>query len=431
MLYNIYEAQRALLEPFSEMAAAVANMYGNDDIPLGRVPGATRAAASFALFNRLSKDYVKPEFEIHNVKSGAVTLSVAERVELDRPFCQLLRFKRFTDDIATLKRLKHQPVVLIVAPLSGHHATLLRDTVRTMLPDHRIYITDWKNARAVPLSEGAFHLDDYVHYIEDFIRHIQGIYGNCHVVSVCQPTVPVLGAISLMASRGEITPLSMAMMGGPIDARRSPTSVDSLATTRSLQWFKNNVIFRVPSKFPGAGRKVYPGFLQHAGFVAMNPARHADSHWDFFRNLVRGDEASAASHRTFYDEYNAVLDLDADFYLETIKLVFQDFSLADGTWDVRNATGKAERVRPQDIRTTALMTIEGELDDISGVGQTQAAHDLCTGLPDLARRHLEVKGAGHYGIFSGHRWREQVYPKLKQFISDHTTDIAAAEPVAH
>jgi poly(3-hydroxybutyrate) depolymerase len=352
-------------------------------------------------------------------------VAIHERVELNKPFCELRRFKRFSDDPATLTKLKTQPVVLIVAPLSGHYATLLRDTVRTMLKDHKVYITDWRSARLVPLSEGEFHLDDYVNYVQEFIRHLQGIYGNCHVISVCQPTVPVLAAVSLMASRGETTPITMTMMGGPIDARKSPTTVNNLATNRSYEWFENNVIFRVPDNFPGAGRRVYPGFLQYTGFVAMNPDRHATSHYDYFKDLIKGDDASAEAHRKFYDEYNAVLDMDADYYLETIKTVFQDYSLVHGTWDVRSPTGKIERVRPQDITTTALFTVEGELDDISGSGQTEAAHDLCTGIERKEQHHLEAKGAGHYGIFSGRRWRDVVYPRVHAFIQKHDAPLAA------
>jgi hypothetical protein len=219
-----------------------------------------------------------------------------------------------------------------------------------MLKDHKVYITDWKNARTVPLSDGSFHLDDYVNYVQEFIRHIQGIYGNCHVISVCQPTVPVLAAVSLMASRGETTPLSMTMMGGPIDARKSPTAVNNLAMNKSYEWFENNVIYRVPSNFPGAGRRVYPGFLQHTGFVAMNPDRHASSHYDYFKDLLKGDDASAEAHRKFYDEYNAVLDMDADYYLETIKTVFQEFKLVNGTWDVKNPTANSSACAPKTSR---------------------------------------------------------------------------------
>jgi len=434
MLYQIYETQRTMMEPFVDFAQAAAKLYSNPLTPAGQSPLAQRVAAGYSLLYRLGKDYEKPSFGLNTVDVDGTSVAVHERVDLDKPFCELRRFKRFTDDPGTLTRLKSQPVVLIVAPLSGHYATLLRDTVKTMLKDHKVYITDWKNARIVPLSEGKFDLDDYVNYVQEFIRHLQGSYGNCHVISVCQPTVPVLAAISLMASRGETTPLSMTMMGGPIDARKSPTAVNNLAMNKSYSWFENNVIFRVPSNFPGAGRRVYPGFLQHTGFVAMNPDRHASSHYDYFKDLLKGDDASAEAHRKFYDEYNAVLDMDADYYLDTIKTVFQDFKLVHGTWDVRNPQGQLERVRPQDIRTTAQFTIEGELDDISGSGQTQAAQGLCTGIPKARQKHLEVKGAGHYGIFSGRRWRESAYPAVKAFIlSNNKTSApiaATAKPPA-
>ena len=430
MLYQLYETQRSFMEPFAELAQAASKLYSNPLNPASQTPLAQRVSAGYALMHRLGKDYVKPEFGIRTVKVNGVDVAIHERVEIDKPFCELRRFKRFSDDPATLQALKAQPPVLIVAPLSGHYATLLRDTVRTMLQDHKVYITDWKNARLVPLSDGEFHLDDYVNYVQEFIRHVQAIYGNCHVMSVCQPTVPVLAAVSLMASRGEKTPLSMTMMGGPIDARRSPTSVNNLATNKSFEWFENNVIYRVPPNFPGAGRRVYPGFLQHTGFVAMNPDRHASSHYDYFKDLIKGDGASAEAHRKFYDEYNAVLDMDADYYLETIKTVFQDFKLVHGTWDVKGVDGKLERVRPQDIKNTALLTVEGELDDISGSGQTRAAQDLCSNIPKNDRQHLEVEGAGHYGIFSGRRWREVVYPQVTAFIRRHALPQGAAKAAA-
>jgi poly(3-hydroxybutyrate) depolymerase len=420
MLYQLYESQRSLMEPFAEFAQATAKLYGNPLNGFGQLPFAQRTAAGFDLLYRLGKDYVRPEFDIKTVgvAHDGITTDVAihERVEIDKSFCELRRFKRFSDDPATLMRLKGQPPVLIVAPLSGHYSTLLRDTVRSMLQGHKVFITDWKNARTVPLSEGVFSLDDYVNYVQEFIRHLMKQYGHCHVVSVCQPTVPVLAAVSLMASRGEKLPLSMTMMGGPIDARKSPTAVNNLAMQRSYQWFENNVIYRVPSNFPGAGRKVYPGFLQHTGFVAMNPSNHAKSHWDYFKDLVKGDGRSVDAHRKFYDEYNAVLDMDAVYYLETIETVFQKFKLVEGTWDVVNPDGKTERVRPQDISGCALLTIEGELDDISGSGQTRAAHDLCNGIDKAHKKHLEVQGAGHYGIFSGRRWRDMVYPVVQEFI---------------
>jgi len=429
MLYQIFEAQRSLMEPFADFAQAASKLYNNPMSPLGQNALSQRVSAGYDLLYRLGKDYEKPEFGITSVEVGHVDVAIHERVEINKPFCELRRFKRFTDDASTLSKLKGQPVVLVVAPLSGHYATLLRDTVKTMLKDHKVYITDWKNARLVPLSEGEFHLDDYVNYVQEFIRYLQDNYGNCHVMSVCQPTVPVLAAVSLMASRGETTPLSMTMMGGPIDATKSPTAVNNLAMNKSHSWFENNVIFRVPSNFPGAGRRVYPGFLQHTGFVAMNPDRHLKSHYDYFKDLIKGDNDSAEQHRQFYDEYNAVLDMDADYYLETINTVFQEFKLVRGTWEVKNEAGKSELVRPQDIRNTALLTVEGELDDISGSGQTEAAHGLCTGIVRKEHHHLEVKGAGHYGIFSGRRWREVVYPHVKRFIQEHNK-AAAKKPSA-
>jgi poly(3-hydroxybutyrate) depolymerase len=430
MLYQIFETQRSIMEPFSDLAQAAAKLYSNPLNPMAQTPLAQRVSAGYALMHRLGKDYVKPEFGIRTVKVNKTDVAIHERIEIDKPFCELRRFKRFSDDPATLTMLKAQPVALIVAPLSGHYATLLRDTVKTMLQGHKVYITDWKNARLVPLTDGEFHLDDYINYVQEFIRHLQATYGHCHVVSVCQPTVPVLAAVSLMASRGEKTPLTMTMMGGPIDARKSPTSVNNLATNKSFEWFENNVIYRVPPTFPGAGRRVYPGFLQYTGFVAMNPDRHATSHYDYFKDLIKGDDASAEAHRKFYDEYNAVLDMDADYYLETIATVFQDFKLVNGTWDVKGVDGKVERVRPQDIKGTALMTVEGELDDISGSGQTRAAQDLCSGVPASERQHLEVEGAGHYGIFSGRRWRDIVYPQLVKFILSHAPQAKAPSQVA-
>ena len=416
MLYQLYEAQRSLMEPFADFAQAASKLFSNGT-GFSQLPMSQRLSAAYDLMYRLGKDYEKPEFNIKTVAVGGTEVVVQEIVEQEKPFCELRRFKRFTDDADTLALIKQQAVVLIVAPLSGHYASLLRDTVRTMLRDHKVYITDWKNARTVPLSDGSFSLDDYINYVQDFIRYLQDTYGHCHVMSVCQPTVPVLAAVSLMASRGEPTPLSLTMMGGPIDARKSPTAVNNLAMNKSFEWFENNVIYRVPQGFPGEGRRVYPGFLQHTGFVAMNPDRHAKSHYDYFKDLIKGDDASAEAHRKFYDEYNAVLDMDADYYLDTIRTVFQEFRLVHGTWDVRNPEGELERVRPQDIKKSGLLTIEGELDDISGSGQTEAAHELCTGIAPTRRHHLEVKGAGHYGIFSGRRWRDIVYPQVKDFIA--------------
>ena len=419
MLYQLYETQRSLMEPFTDLALSAAKVYGNPQSLLGKSPLSQRISAGYDLLHRVGKDYEKPEFGIRTIDVDGVDIAIHERIEVSKPFCELRRFKRFSDDTATLQKLKNQPAVLIVAPLSGHYATLLRDTVKTMLKDHKVYITDWKNARLVPLSEGEFHLDDYVNYVQEFVRHLQGIYGNCHVLSVCQPTVPVLAAVSLMATRGEKTPLTMTMMGGPIDARKSPTAVNNLAMNKPHSWFEKNVIYRVPNNFAGAGRRVYPGFMQHTGFVAMNPSNHAKSHYDYFQDLIKGDGASTEAHRKFYDEYNAVLDMDADYYLETIKVVFQEFNLVNGTWDIKSVDGQLERVRPQDITTTALFSVEGELDDISGSGQTEAVHNICSGVVDSEQKHLIVEGAGHYGIFAGRRWREVVYPAVKAFILTH------------
>jgi poly(3-hydroxybutyrate) depolymerase len=422
LLYQFHELWRAGMAPLTYWAEAGAKMYSAPGSWLAAMPEASRVAAGYELLYRIGKDYEKPEFDIHSVEVDGQQCPVVEKEVLAKPFCRLLRFKRYSDDAGNLRELKDDPTVLVVAPLSGHHATLLRDTVRTLLRDHKVYITDWVDARMVPSTEGTFSLDDYVGYIEEFIRHIGAT--DLHVISVCQPTVPVLAAVSLMAARGEPTPRSLVMMGGPIDARLSPTAVNNLATQKPLWWFEQNVIQVVPANYPGRGRSVYPGFLQHAGFMAMNPERHFLSHWDFYQDLVKGDLEDAAGHRRFYDEYNAVLDMPASYYLDTVRIVFQEHLLPRGLWDVGG-----ERVRPAAIGSnkggpnkggsTALLTIEGELDDISGAGQTRAAHALCTGIAEADRQHLTVEDAGHYGIFSGRRWREQVYPQVRDFIARH------------
>ena len=411
MLYQLYETQRALLSPFAEFASASSKLYRHPLSPFGQGPGAQRVSAGFDLMHRLTKEYEKPQFNITNIQVGDIEVVVQQQVALAKPFCKLLRFKRYTDDAQQLTRMRKQPSVLVVAPLSGHHSTLLRETVRTLLRDHKVYITDWVDARMVPADAEAFHLDDYVRYVQEFIRLLGP---DINVISVCQPTVPVLAAVSLLASAGEFTPRTMTMMGGPIDARRSPTAVNNLATNKSIEWFEHNVIQRVPQNYPGAGRRVYPGFLQHTGFTAMNPDRHLNAHYDYFLDLIRGDDDGAESHRQFYDEYNAVLDMPAEYYLDTIKTVFQDFALVNGTWRVAG-----ELVRPQDIKSTAMLTVEGELDDISGSGQTAAAIELCAGIPKARKRHYEVAGAGHYGIFSGRRWRDFAYPEIRDFIAKY------------
>ena len=412
MLYQWHELSRNLMAPWIHQAAANARIFSDPNSWWSALPGADRIAAGNELVHRLGKDYEKPPWDIHRIEVDGAAIPVIEQEILATPFCRLLRFKRYTDEAKSIAAMKKEPAVLVVAPLSGHHATLLRDTVRTLLRDHKVYVTEWIDARLVPAEEGGFGLDDYVATIEDFIRHIGA--ENLHVISVCQPTVPVLAAVSLMAARGEATPRSLVMMGGPIDARHSPTQVNDLATKNPLSWFQNNVIHTVPASYPGHGRAVYPGFLQHAGFIAMNPSRHFMSHWDFYADLVKGDLEDADAHRRFYDEYNAVLDLPAEYYLDTIRTVFQEFLLPRGKWKV-----KGELVDPAAIRKTALLSIEGELDDISGLGQTAAAHDLCTGIPKTRHQHITVKGAGHYGIFSGRRWREVVYPDVRDFIAKY------------
>lgn len=408
MLYQLHELQRAMLNPMTIWAEAGAKLYSNPFSPMAHTPLSRRIAAGFELMYRLGKEYEKPQFDIKTVKCEGREISICEEIVEAKPFCRLLHFRKLLP--AEAKPLKPQPKVLVVAPLSGHHSTLLRDTVRTLLQDHEVYITDWIDGRMVPLSEGEFRLDDYVHYCIEFM---QLLGPDLHVVSVCQPTVPVMAAVSLMASANDPKqPKTMTMMGGPIDTRQSPTEVNNLATTKPFSWFENNVIYTVPHTYPGYLRKVYPGFLQHIGFVSMNPDKHMQSHYDFYLHLVEGDGESAEAHRRFYDEYNAVLDMPAEYYLDTIKTVFQDHALPTGTWKVRG-----ELVKPADIKQVALFTIEGELDDISGPGQTEAAHKLCTSIPEAKKQHFLAPECGHYGIFSGRRWREMIYPKIREFIA--------------
>ena len=407
MLYQLHEMQRSLLTPLMQWADASAKLFSNPLSPFAHTPFSQRIAAGYELMYRLGKDYEKPAFGIDTTTIDGITVGVVQETVATKPFCRLLHFKKHLNEADTASL--NQPKVLLVAPLSGHHATLLRDTVRGLLPQHDVYITDWTDARMVPAAVGPFHLDDYIYYVQDFIRLLAP---DLHVISVCQPTVPVLAAIALMASQhDDKLPKTMTMMGGPIDPRKSPTAVNDLATEKPFSWFENTVIYAVPANYPGYGRKVYPGFLQHAGFIAMNPGRHAKSHREFYQHLVTGDDEPAESHRQFYNEYNAVLDMPAEYYLDTIKTVFQDFSLPMGTWEVGG-----QLVRPQDITTVALLTVEGELDDISGAGQTQAAHDLCSGIPDAMKQDFVAPKCGHYGIFSGRRWREIIEPKIAEFI---------------
>ena len=404
MLYQLHEMQRAFLTPFAAFTDAGSQLFSSPYSPLAYTPISRQMAAGYELMTRIGKEYQKPAWNLPATQIDGKSARVIEAVVLDKPFCRLVHFQR---DVRLAG--KNDPKVLLVAPMSGHHATLLRDTVRALLPAHDIYVTDWVDARMVPLSAGPFHLNDYVRYVQDFIRHLGP---DVHVISVCQPTVPVLAAVSLMATANDpCQPRSMVMMGGPIDPRQSPTQVNRLATTKPYAWFENQVIHPVPPRYPGAGRKVYPGFLQHAGFMAMNPDRHMKSHYDFYLDLLRGDDSDAEAHRRFYDEYNAVLDMPAEFYLDTIRMVFQDFALPNGTWEV-----DGQLVRPADIKNVALFTIEGELDDISGQGQTRAAIKLCKNIPAERKSHYTAPNCGHYGIFSGRRWREMICPKIAEFI---------------
>lgn len=410
MLYHWHEWQRKILNPLAVWAEATARAFSHPYSPLAYTPFSRRVAAGYDLLHRLGKHYEKPAFGLDSTTIDGVAVPVTERVVLEKPFCRLLHFERALP--AAPGGRASDPTVLIFAPLSGHHATLLRDTVRTLLPHLDIYVTDWVDARQVPLSAGPFHLDDYVDYCREFIRLLGP---RVHLISVCQPTVPVLGAVALMASAHDpALPRSMTMMGGPIDARRSPTRVNALAEHKTFEWFRDHVIFKVPSSYAGYLREVYPGFLQHAGFVAMNPDRHVESHWDYYLDLVKGDQDDVDAHRRFYDEYNAVIDLPAEYYLDTIRIVFKEHRLPRGQWEVRGV-----RVAPEDIRDVGLFTIEGELDDISGSGQTEAAQALCSGIPAAHKQHLTAAGVGHYGIFSGRRWRENIAPRIIEFIHAH------------
>ncbi|GMU49010.1 MAG: hypothetical protein AMXMBFR31_12360 [Candidatus Desulfobacillus denitrificans] len=405
MIYALHELQHAASAPLQFWAETSQQLFTNPFSPLAYLPQSSRVAASSELLARVVKRYEKPGFGLTSTVVDGKPVAVREEFAAEKPFCRLLHFRRETAVV--------HPKVLLFAPLSGHYATLLRDTVRALLPEHDVYITDWNDARLVPLAEGYFHFADYVAYAQDFIRLLGP---DVHVISVCQPTVPVLAAVALMAAADDpAQPRSMTLMGGPIDTRRAPTEVNRYAKTRSLRWFDTHVITRVPLKYPGYMRRVYPGFLQHSGFVAMNSDRHLQSHIIFYNNLVKGDGESAEVHRKFYDEYNAVMDLPAEYYLETLDMVFMKHQLPRGEMTV---AGK--RVKPWAVRETALLTVEGELDDISGPGQTEAAHELCRNIHAKKKEHYLVPGVGHYGIFSGKRWREAVCPRVRDFIREHS-----------
>ena len=404
MLYQIYDWQRAAMEPWRVFARAANEIYGHPDSPLSYLPGSRNVAAAFDLMTRLTQHYARPPFGVDTVRIGARDYAVTEVYDIEKPFCRLLHFRK--------EGAPKQPRVVVFAPLSGHFATLCRDTVKALLVDHDVWITDWIDAKEIPIAVGPFHFDDYVAYVREFLTFMGR---NSHAISVCQPTVPVMAAVALMSAAGEAIPRTLTMMGGPIDTRRSPTAVNTFATKRPISWFEAKVIQRVPMRYPGLMRRVYPGFLQFAGFVAMNPDRHMESHVQYYHHLVEGDGESADAHRRFYDEYNAVMDLPAEYYIETVERVFQKHLLPQGKLIVAG-----ERVRPEAIKGTALFTIEGELDDISGNGQTEAAQGLTKGIPARMKQHFEAKGVGHYGIFSGRKYREMIYPRIKDFIARHS-----------
>lgn len=377
--------------------------------PMSHTPAGKSIAAACELFERATRRYAKPAFNIDKVVVGGQAVPVREKIVWRKPFCKLRHFQL----VFPTGGKQDASRVLIVAPMSGHYATLLRGTVQTMLEHHDVYITDWVDARMVPIMQGRFDLDDYIDYLIEIFHMFKG---DVHVMAVCQPSVPVLAALSLMeASRDPSTPQTMTLMAGPVDTRVNPTEVNKLAGQNSIEWFRSNVIMQVPWPHPGVMRAVYPGFLQLTGFMTMNLDRHMDAHKDLFRRLIEGDGDSADKHIDFYDEYMAVMDLDAAFYLQTVDTVFIRHALPKG-----EMTHRGTPVDPSKIKRTALMTVEGEKDDISGIGQTEAAHNLCASLPDSARVHLLQKGVGHYGVFNGSRFRSEIAPRISDFMASHT-----------
>jgi poly(3-hydroxybutyrate) depolymerase len=403
MLYYLYEMNHAALAPWRAAAGAGLDFWKSPSNPLSATPVGRSLAASLEVFERVTRRYGKPSFGIEDTAAGGEIIPVTEVAVLKKQFCTLLNFSKEWPDGKTHKEHK----LLIVAPMSGHYATLLRGTVEAMLPHYDVYITDWLDARAVPVAHGTFDLDDYVDYVTEFLQ-VMG--GGTSVMAVCQPSVPVMAAVSLMnAAKDPQAPKTMILMGGPIDTRRNPTGVNRLAEQRGSDWFRKNAIVKVPFPHAGAMRDVYPGFLQLGGFMTMNLDRHID---ELYWHLVDGDGDSAEKHRDFYDEYLSVMDLTAEFYLQTVERVFVNHDLPRGTLVHRNRL-----VDPSKITATALMTIEGERDDISGVGQTEAAHDLCSSLPPAKKLHYLQPGVGHYGVFNGSRFRSEIVPKIVQFVN--------------
>lgn len=404
-LYTAHEMQRIALSPVNAAARVGKEVYSHPLNPLAYTQFGRHMAASAEMLERMTRHFSKPDFNIHETHVGQRHVKIKYRIVKRKTFGRVLHFKKV--DYA-----KPQISLLIVAPLSGHYSTLLRGTVEALLPHYDVYITDWQNAQDVPLAKGKFDLDDYVEYLMEFMRFLGP---NLHVMAVCQPAVPVLAAVSLMSTKNDpLLPKSMTLIGGPIDTRKNPTEVNKLAETRTYHWFENNVISKVPFNYPGFGRKVYPGFLQLTGFMSMNLDRHIDAHRQLFEHLVDGDGESAEAHKKFYNEYLSVLDIPAEFYLQTIKTVFQEHALPKGTM-----TWKGKPVRPQDITKTALLAIEGGRDDISGRGQTKAALDLCTKLPESKKHYHLQKDVGHYGTFNGRKFREHIVPAIQEFIKNN------------
>jgi len=405
-LYMWYEATHAMLGPARALAGSTKLFYNNPANPLSHSPFGRGVAAACEMFERTTRRYGKPEFGYGSISVNGVQTEIVEDVLWSKPFCNLVNFRKMSAG-----RPLNQPKILMVAPMSGHYATLLRGTVETFLPTHDVYITDWVDARTVPLSTGRFDLDDYIDYVIEMIRLLGP---DLHLMAVCQPSVPVIAAIARMEAEGDpAAPLSMTLMGGPIDTRESPTKVNLLAQDRGTEWFKRNCIVKVPLPNAGFMRDVYPGFLQLSGFMAMNIDRHIEAHGEMFSHLVHGDGDSAEKHRDFYDEYLAVMDLTAEFYLQTVDTVFVRHALPNGEM--------MHRDQPVDltaIKRCALMTVEGENDDISGVGQTRAAHKLCVNIPESRRVHWLQPKVGHYGVFNGSRFRAEVAPRIADFMAN-------------
>ncbi len=408
LLYNAHELQRSWLNTASAWASIGAEMLSNPVLPMGYLGMGSMAASALEVFAHATAPRGKPEFGIDSVTVGGASHPVTEAIVVKKPFGDLRRFSH--DGLAP-----DAPRLLIVAPMSGHYATLLRGTVARMVESCEVYVTDWADAREVPMSEGRFDLDDYIDYLISFLEHIADKGGTVHAMAVCQPSVPALAATAILNMRkSPAAPRTLTMMGGPIDTRESPTTVNDLAMERPIDWFRQTVIATVPLHYRGAGRRVYPGFLQLAGFMSMNLGSHLTSHWEMFKHLTTGDQASARATKDFYEEYRSVCDMTAEFYLQTVEEVFQKHSLPNGTFRHRG-----ELVDLGRIRNTALLAIEGERDDISGIGQTRAALTLATGLAQKKKRYLLAEGAGHYGIFNGSRWRDRIAPVVEQWIAVH------------